>query len=117
MYNDISQVTYFHYPDYVRSPQIKANEMHTSAMNALPCICCLVPEIPIYFDDENHMPTSLTTSFDSWFWIVSVGTIFLWDNDRKQLLKSCDANIFGLATYYLISKHGKTKKINFYFHH
>lgn len=38
MYNDISQVIYFHYPDYIRSAQIEESELILSQMHSLPVI-------------------------------------------------------------------------------
>lgn len=52
MYNDISQVTYFHYPDYVRCAQCEPEEMLKNVMNSLPCFNNLIPDVAVYYDDE-----------------------------------------------------------------
>lgn len=38
MFNDISQVVYFHYPDYMRAPQLEQSELVMSSMHSLPAI-------------------------------------------------------------------------------
>lgn len=92
MYNDISQVVYFHYPDYVRSPQMDVTEIGKYAMNSLPCIGCIVPQLRVLYDDENGMPLGNVPPSE-WFWLVSLGTVYLWDGKQRKLLKSSGASV------------------------
>lgn len=75
MFNDISQVVYFHYPDYVRSPQCTLSELGDLAMNSVAPIHLVVPELKLYFDDEDNFPCKNT---EEWMLIGSVGKIYLW---------------------------------------
>eukprot|EP00961_Rhodomonas_salina_P041788 561911-Rhodomonas_salina.4 len=87
MFNDISQVTYFHYPSYVRMPQVTADEMRQNAMNSLACIGSVVPHLGTQFDDDCALPFGVTPN-SKWSWLVSVGKVYLWDAKNRQLLKS-----------------------------
>ena len=87
MFNDISQVTYFHYPDYVRSAQVKANELEDKAMNALPCVQRLIPSLRIVYDDEIQVPLGRVPPSE-WCWVVSFGRVYLWDAKKKRLWRS-----------------------------
>lgn len=43
----------------------------------------------------------------SWFWIVSLDQVYLWDGQKRRLLKGCgDFGIVDLAAYYLVACHG-----------
>eukprot|EP00961_Rhodomonas_salina_P282317 3814661-Rhodomonas_salina.1 len=52
MFNDISQVTYFHYPKYVRTAQVPVDVMVDNAMNSLQCIGNIVPDLRVMYDDD-----------------------------------------------------------------
>eukprot|EP00961_Rhodomonas_salina_P181132 2444750-Rhodomonas_salina.1 len=104
MFNDISQVTYFHYPDYVRSPQVKPAEMGVNAMNSLPCLQNLIPDVKIVYDDDARLPFGSTAGRD-WVWVVSAKRVFLWDPVHKCLWGSGGGGILDLAAYYLFCKY------------
>jgi len=105
MYNDVSQVIYFHYPKFSRQPQISLNDIPYSNIHLLPLISQLIPEIPIYYDDDTYIPGLTDASLKSyvktsappsgsdiifeddasnqkikdeeWVWLVSCGEMFL----------------------------------------
>eukprot|EP00961_Rhodomonas_salina_P050825 682511-Rhodomonas_salina.1 len=87
MYNDISQVTYFHYPDYVRLPQARADQMREKAMQSLPCVGSIVPAIGVMHDDDNGLPFGSTPN-SAWTWVVSAGRVYLWDAKLQRLMAS-----------------------------
>jgi hypothetical protein len=81
MYNDVSQVIYFHFPKFCRQPQMALVDIggHT-IMNLFPLIKELLPDIPVCYDDDSKIP-GLTQSDDeeevSYIWLISCGTVFL----------------------------------------
>jgi hypothetical protein len=92
MFNDISQVTYFHYPDYVRSPQIEPDKMENCGMHTLPCFGKIIPQLRIVYDDEINIPLGLVKPSDS-FWIVSARRVYLWDARHKRIWTSAGVYI------------------------
>ena len=56
MYNDVSQVVYFHYPQYHRQPQLPIADIPDNAINCLPLLTQLLPQIPVVYDDDNVIP-------------------------------------------------------------
>lgn len=56
MYNDVSQVIYFHYPRYCRQPQLPLNDIPNSNLHLLPLISQMIPDIPVYYDDDTYIP-------------------------------------------------------------
>ncbi len=56
MYNDVSQVIYFHYPKYCRQPQIPLCDIPNSNMHLLPLLSQLIPDIPVFYDDDTNIP-------------------------------------------------------------
>ena len=105
MFNDISQVVYFHYPDYVRAPQVSIDVMQNNAMNSLPCLMNIIPQLRVMYDDEPWLPFGLLDSSE-WLWIVSVRRVYLWDGNQNRLLASTGNGIMDLAAYYLLCKSG-----------
>lgn len=62
MYNDISQVVYFHNPKFARQPQLPTvKEIAATTINALPLMTELFPDIPVFYDDDPVIP-ALTKS-------------------------------------------------------
>eukprot|EP00961_Rhodomonas_salina_P085137 1143234-Rhodomonas_salina.1 len=84
MFNDISQVTYFHYPEYVRTAQVPVDTMVDNAMNSLPCIGNIVPDLSVMYDDDPDLPFGLADSSE-WVWIISVQRVYLWDGRRLRM--------------------------------
>lgn len=105
MFHDVSQVTYYHYPDYVRDPQISVDELPDKAMNTLPCIGCIIPQLRVLYDDDDKLPFG-SVGGKEWVWIVSVRRVYLWDATRQRLLKSKGTGIMDLTAYYLLCCHG-----------
>ena len=56
MYNDVSQVVYFHYPQYQRQPQLPLEEMVEAPINCLAAVVQLFPDIPVVYDDDDVVP-------------------------------------------------------------
>ena len=55
MYNDVSQVIYCHYPNFSRTPALPLNLISESSIQTLPLVCQLLPQIPIYYDDDDYI--------------------------------------------------------------
>jgi hypothetical protein len=84
MYNDVSQVIYFHYPRFCRQPQISIDEIPSSSMHMLPLIAQIMPDIPIFYDDDSYIPglnihkvENNETKEPKWAWLISCSEIFL----------------------------------------
>lgn len=56
MYNDVSQVIYFHYPKYSRQPQLALKDIPYSNMHLLALLTQLIPDISIWYDDDTNIP-------------------------------------------------------------
>lgn len=56
MYNDISQVVYFHHPKFSKQPQLKLQDILMSSLNTLPLVTQLFPQIQVYYDDDSMIP-------------------------------------------------------------
>lgn len=65
MYNDISQVVYFHHPKFSKQPQLKLHDILMSSLNTLPLVTQLFPQIQVYYDDDSTIPflTDLQRAF------------------------------------------------------
>ena len=70
MYNDVSQVIYFHFPKFARQPQRPLADIPNHAMNLLPLIHELVPDVPVAYDDDSKRPPG-------YCWLISCGAVFL----------------------------------------
>lgn len=111
MYNDVSQVIYFHYPKFCRQPQLSLSEIPHSNIHLLPLVMQLIPDIPVFYDDDTYIPglnpkflksqvtlksgventTIISSDTIRWAWIVSCGEIFLiryhrqYEEDEEEL--------------------------------
>jgi hypothetical protein len=57
MYNDISQVVYFHNPKFARQPQLPTvKEIAATAIHTLPLMTELFPDMAVYYDDDPMIP-------------------------------------------------------------
>jgi hypothetical protein len=101
MFNDISQVVYFHYPDYVRSPQVSLDQMREHGMNSLSCIMNIIPQLRVMYDDEPWLPFGLLDA-NEWVWIVSNKQIYLWDGRSRRLLGSSGARLLVLGVCFVM---------------
>lgn len=55
MYNDVSQVIYFHYPRFCRQPQLPLKDIPGSNIHLLPLLLQLIPDIPVFYDDDTYI--------------------------------------------------------------
>ena len=89
MYNDVSQVIYFHFPKFSRQPQLNLLEIPAHTLNLLPLITELLPDIPVVYDDDSRIPGITATNNDSnaaeWVWLVSCGSVFLVQVGTKSI--------------------------------
>jgi hypothetical protein len=56
MYNDISQVVYFHHPKFAKQPQLELREIMQSSLNTLPLMTQILPQIDVFYDDDTFIP-------------------------------------------------------------
>ena len=56
MYNDVSQVVYFHNLRFCRKPQMSIERIPESPMHMVPLIMQLAPEITLVYDDDSKIP-------------------------------------------------------------
>lgn len=86
MYNDVSQVIYFHFPRFARQPQIPLDEIPSSSLHMLPLINQIMPDVLVFYEDDSIIPgiTSNISSADcekyrdlKWAWLVTCSEIFL----------------------------------------
>jgi hypothetical protein len=56
MYNDISQVVYFHHPKFVKQAQLKLYDILQCSLNTLPLVSQVLPFIQVYYDDDSYIP-------------------------------------------------------------
>ena len=106
MYNDVSQVIYFHYPRFCRLPQIPLKEVSASQMHMLPLISQLIPDIPVVYEDDSKVfgLTVDEVAADSsimWAWLVCCGEVFLIDVAAKIIFESRDHSLASLVVYFL----------------
>lgn len=110
MYNDVSQVVYYHYPQYHRMPQLPLPNIPDSAINCLPLLTQLLPHVPVAYDDDDVIPgltwySEIPASPPTYAWLVSCGTVFLVQVDYEQkvgrILASPDAGLVPLIASYI----------------
>ena len=102
MFNDPSQVIYFHQPTYRRQRQIDFDSitaLSAGDINVLPIVLQLKPDMPVFFEHTGAC-NSTACSAASWSWIVMHKHIALCDNNGKYYVAK---NIYVLFAY-LMSK-------------
>lgn len=81
MYNHISQVMYFHNPQYERIPRIAWDQVDacTDSYQVLPALLELHPEIKVYYEEDHffHEPV-----LPHWAWLLVAGRIYLISPDK-----------------------------------
>ena len=87
MYNDVSQVIYFHYPKFARQPQKALTELPHHTLNLLPLIRELLPDIALAYDDDTHI-LGLTHKASGWLWLISCGAVFLVECETGNLYQN-----------------------------
>jgi hypothetical protein len=96
MYNHVSQVVYFHNPQYERLPRIPLDKVSAGdPMQVLPALCQLYPEISLAYE-EDHVDLSAPTG--RWRWVVLPGRIYLVGPDARVYRS---ANVTSLLRVFL----------------
>jgi hypothetical protein len=100
MYNSISQVIYFHNPKYERRMQLRKQldkyaTGDVEAVQFLPCLMQLFPEIPIVYEEEN---SSIDKTFS---WVLAGHTVYLRTPKRELYYHE---NLITLLSVYLTYK-------------
>ena len=80
MYNHISQVMYFHNPDFTRIPRLPWDQVAATGdcIQVLPALRELFPEIPIWFEEDDFY----TKKWD-WAWLLVPGRVYLLAPDHS----------------------------------
>jgi hypothetical protein len=106
MYNNVSQVIYFHFPNFCRQPQKGLNEVAEQAMTLLPLITELLPDVPVAYDDDSVI-AGLTSEkrrgaekVRPWTWLISCGSVFLVEEETGEIFSA--ASLLDLVCFYLI---------------
>lgn len=91
MYNHVSQVVYFHYPRFSRKPHHDLRDIPDAPLHMLPLITQLIPDVPIAYDDDSHIPGMMLEESEGdkpWVWLVCCGAFFLIDVRARRLFSS-----------------------------
>ena len=102
MFNDPSQVMYYHQPTYKRPRQLEFEAIVSMAardVNVLPIISQIKPDVPILFEHTGACSSS-ACSAEPWSWLVIHKHIVLCDSNGKYYVAK---NIYVLYAY-LMSK-------------
>ena len=102
MFNDPSQVIYFHQPTYRRQRQVDFESITTLSaadINVLPIMMQIKPDVPVFFEHTGAC-NSTACSTEPWSWLVMHRHILLCDNNGKYYVAK---NIYVLFAY-LMSK-------------
>ena len=106
MYNDVSQVVYFHHARYQRKPQIELSKIPDSPMHMLPLITQLLPELPLVYDDDDGAP--LPRNGAAWAWLVCCGAIFLVERRPEAAYRLWRSHQLGLLVAHYLQATGKS---------
>ena len=102
MFNDPSQVIYFHQPMYKRQRQIdfeSITSLSAGDINVLPIILQIKPDAPVFFEHTGAC-NSTACSTEPWSWLVIHRHVLLCDNNGRYYVAK---NIYVLFAY-LMSK-------------
>ena len=89
MYNHVSQVVYFHYPGFSRKPHFDLEKIPEAPLHMLPLIMQLIPDIPIVYDDDSHIPGIFDNDANSdWTWLICCGAFFLVSVQERRVFSS-----------------------------
>jgi hypothetical protein len=81
MYNHVSQVVYFHDPQYERLPRVPLDQVPAGdPMQILPALRQLHPEIEIMYEEDN---VDLSGPTGKWHWVVLPGRVYLAGPDSR----------------------------------
>jgi len=80
MYNHVSQVVFFHNPEYQRIPRISLDKLSTAPLeHVLPAVWQLYPDIGVKYEEDM---IDLTGRGKGWWWFVVAGRVYLVDPDN-----------------------------------
>lgn len=97
MYNHVSQVIYFHNPQYERQQRAELSDIlaRGDPVQALPAICQLHPDVELAYE-EDHLDLSAPTG--KWKWLVLPRRVYLVDPDSRVHYSEC---VWDLLNIYL----------------
>ena len=99
MYNHVSQVVYFHNPQYERLQRIALDQVSAGEpMQVLPALCQLHPEVELAYE-EDHLDLSAPTG--KWRWMILPGRVYLVGPDSRVYRSE---NVTSLMRIYLESR-------------
>ena len=99
MYNHVSQVVYFHNPQYERLRRVGLDKVSLGdPMQVLPALCQIYPEIPLVYEEDN---VDLSRPTGKWMWMVLPGRIYLLGPDARVYHSE---NVTSLMRVYLESQ-------------
>jgi hypothetical protein len=107
MYNDVSQVVYFHYPRFCRQPQLPLKSIPDSPNHMLPLISQLIPDIPIVYEDDSRVPGLTIGCMEvdeeqvKWAWLICCSEVFLIHSEKSLVLTSRQHSLASLVVYFL----------------
>ena len=124
MYNDISQVVYFHNPKFARQPQLPLDEIPLSSINTLPLMTELFPDIGVFYDDDPTIPVLMQKGLEGrsaripetidefvrpskrqateagqsshFAWLICCSSVFLLDTAKGLIWGSADTTLLPL---------------------
>lgn len=107
MYNHVSQVVYFHDPQYERMPRVGMDKMFQGdPMQVLPALCQLHPEIGMAYEEDC---INLSEPTGKWHWMVVPGRVYLVDPDSRVYHSE---NVTSLMRLYLEAVEATPSKKN-----
>lgn len=88
MYNHVSQVIYFHNPQYERAPRAELEEILRTGepVQALPALCQIHPEIQLAYEEDC---IDLSRPTGKWWWLVLPRRIYLVDPQSEVYHSDC----------------------------
>ena len=79
LFHSISQVVYFHYPQYIRKKQISLQHItkpNSSHISVLPLLLQIRPDIPVFYEHTGALCNHIHDKYD-WSWIMLSGYVLL----------------------------------------
>lgn len=81
MYNHVSQVAFFHNPEFQRTARVALDALPAAAPeHTLPALMQLHPTILLRYEED---PVDLSSGRGEWMWLVVAGRIYLVDPERS----------------------------------
>lgn len=118
LYNDVSQVMYYHNPTYQKrgQPRSDLDQIRFTPLNSLPCILEIFPTVSYKFDDcDGPLPWLADEWADlddaarstKWQWLVSCKEIFLVDPVNRKVLRAPPGTSLGIIPLVVYYARGK----------